>query len=37
MKFAKLCVVDSHSDSDNGVILGCEGDFNNKLKAMWRG
>ena len=33
MKF----VVDSHSDNDSAVLLGCEGDSINKLKAMRRG
>ena len=36
MTFA-IIVVDSHSDSDSGVLLGCEGDSINKLKAMRRG
>ena len=31
-----LFVVYSHSDSDSGVLLGCEGDSINKLKAMLR-
>ena len=26
--------MDSHSDSDSGALLGCEGDSINKLKAM---
>ena len=33
----RLFVVDSHSDSDTGVLLGCKGDSINRLKAMRRG